>query len=219
MDRLLNIHTDLPLPEDAGDKVAMVTGDYLYYHYGCDGIDDRGWGCGYRTLQTLCSWVRLQQQQLSLQQDVRQTEPTLQEVQEALVAMGDKPSSLIGSKEWIGSYEICICIDHFYDVPCKILHVSRGAELISKIPDLWQHFQDIGSPVMMGGDCDAASKGIMGICIGQQKTYLLVLDPHFYGDPSFDALRSSSYLLWKALDSFMENSFYNMCLPILKTAR
>ncbi|XP_022092880.1 ufm1-specific protease 1-like [Acanthaster planci] len=217
MARLLNVHRDLPLPQDVGSKVAMVTGDYLYYHYGCDGIDDRGWGCGYRTLQTLCSWVRFRK--LKLNQDSRQTEPSLREVQEALVAMGDKKPSLIGSKEWIGSYEVCICIDHFYDVPCKILHVNSGTELIDKIPDLLQHFQEVGSPVMMGGDTDASSKGIVGICIGQQQTCLLVLDPHFYGDPTFDTLTSSSYLLWKPLDSFMENSFYNLCLPIVKKAR
>ena len=41
-----------------------------------------------------------------LNRDVRQTEPSLREVQEALVAMGDKKSSLIGFKEWIGSYEV-----------------------------------------------------------------------------------------------------------------
>jgi hypothetical protein len=30
---------------------------YEYWHYYCDGFDDRGWGCGYRTLQTIVSWI------------------------------------------------------------------------------------------------------------------------------------------------------------------
>ena len=25
-----------------------VRGDYHYWHYQCDGVMDRGWGCGYR---------------------------------------------------------------------------------------------------------------------------------------------------------------------------
>lgn len=25
-----------------------------------DGVDDRGWGCAYRSLQTICSWFRAQ---------------------------------------------------------------------------------------------------------------------------------------------------------------
>ena len=41
MAKLINIHTGLPLPEDGEGQVAMVTGEYQYYHYGCDGVDDR----------------------------------------------------------------------------------------------------------------------------------------------------------------------------------
>ncbi|XP_071808497.1 ufm1-specific protease 1-like [Asterias amurensis] len=217
MAKLINIHTGLPLPEDGEGQVAMVTGDYQYYHYGCDGVDDRGWGCGYRTLQTLSSWVRSQKS--SHGQATRETDPTLQEIQEALVAMGDKAPSLIGSKEWIGSFEVCICLDHFYNVPCKIVHVNSGTELLQKIPELLQHFQAFGSPIMMGGDSDASSKGIVGVYVGKKNSYLLVLDPHFYGIPTFEILQSSSYLLWKPLDSFLENSFYNMCLPIFRKTR
>ena len=35
---LTSVHSSLP-PEDPG--AALVRGDYLYYHYGCDGVDDR----------------------------------------------------------------------------------------------------------------------------------------------------------------------------------
>ena len=37
---LQNVHDGLALPED-GASVSMVTGTYEYYHYGCDGFDDR----------------------------------------------------------------------------------------------------------------------------------------------------------------------------------
>ena len=32
-----------------------VKGDYTYYHFLADGVDDRGWGGRYRSLQTLAS--------------------------------------------------------------------------------------------------------------------------------------------------------------------
>lgn len=71
-------------------------------------VDLQGWGCGYRTLQTVCSWI---QHQIS-GRDV----PKLREIQQALVAMGDKPDSFVGSKQWIGSLEVAMCLDYFYDV-------------------------------------------------------------------------------------------------------
>ena len=35
----------------------LIKGKYTYYHYECDGFNDSGWGCGYRTLQTIISWI------------------------------------------------------------------------------------------------------------------------------------------------------------------
>lgn len=42
--------------------------------------------------------------------------PSLLEIQEALVQMEDKPGRFAGSRQWIGSYEVCLCLDFFYDV-------------------------------------------------------------------------------------------------------
>ena len=46
----------------SGDEIEEIFGvekeiEYEYWHYLCDGFDDRGWGCGYRTLQTIASWI------------------------------------------------------------------------------------------------------------------------------------------------------------------
>ena len=39
-------------------------------------------------------------------------------------------------------------------------------------------------------------------------------DPHYYGPaPLPEALQDCHMLVWKNVDSFMENSFYNLCLP------
>ena len=84
----------------------------------------QGWGCGYRTLQTMCSWI--QQQQSSPTASAASTAsagttapvrvPSIPIIQQALVTMGDKPSTFLESKDWIGSFEVCIVIDHFYNV-------------------------------------------------------------------------------------------------------
>ena len=66
-----------------------------------------------------------------------------------------------------------------YDVPCKIIHATSSSSqgnvqhgLGSHVNSLQDHFRDFGSPVMMGGDVDASSKGeILG--------YILHLVSHF----------------------------------------
>lgn len=139
----------------------------------------QGWGCGYRTLQTMCSWIKYQleatNQDLcstsypeddstplhlhnedaygicviasvedSVSSSITRHENTLSDIgvsdkitqnislgvgkasinevpsipnaQEALVTIGDKPSEFYGSHQWIGSYEVCLCIDYFFKV-------------------------------------------------------------------------------------------------------
>ena len=52
-DRPVNIHNSVSKPKHQG---YMVRGEYLYYHYMQDGKNDNGWGCAYRSLQTLMSF-------------------------------------------------------------------------------------------------------------------------------------------------------------------
>ena len=101
-----------------------------------------------------------------------------------LFEMEDKPQSFVGSREWIGSFEVCLIIDKIYDVPCKIKHVSTGKDLIHSVDELRHHFQKFGSPIMMGGDQDCSSKGILGVASSiNNDHFLLVADPHYYGKP------------------------------------
>ena len=92
-------------------KVSLVRGEYDYYHYLCDGTDDRGWGCGYRynhleaqhicsskylhklqnkeheldiftrTLQTMLSWLNMKQGKGNV--------PSIRAIQECLVNVGE----------------------------------------------------------------------------------------------------------------------------------
>ena len=51
----MSLHLQVPALPNM-QEVSMVRGEYDYWHYMCDGVDDRGWGCGCRTLQTNISW-------------------------------------------------------------------------------------------------------------------------------------------------------------------
>ncbi|XP_048251745.1 ufm1-specific protease 1-like [Haliotis rufescens] len=115
-DLQLNVHEGIAPP---GSDVAMVTGDYDYYHYGCDGVDDRGWGCGYRTLQTLCSWVH--RQPMGAGGATSHPVPSITDIQKALVAMEDKGQAFLGSRDWIGSVEVALCVDFFFQVSVLVL--------------------------------------------------------------------------------------------------
>ncbi|XP_076333048.1 ufm1-specific protease 1-like [Tachypleus tridentatus] len=221
MELIENVHVCLNLP-DLSEKTSLVRGIYNYYHYTCDGVDDRGWGCGYRTLQTICSWVHYE---LNINASFKEYPerktgpvPTIQEIQKALRTMGDKPDSFVGSREWIGSVEVAMCIDFFYNVLCKILHLKSGSELKETVNEFHRHFDCFGSPVMMGGDRDCSSKGIMGICSTSEESYLLVVDPHYSGrSTTKETLQILEFVKWYPLSSFMESSFYNLCFPQLKS--
>ncbi|XP_076843499.1 ufm1-specific protease 1 [Brachyhypopomus gauderio] len=207
---LKNPHEGLLQPLADCDRCSMISGKCLYYHYGCDGEDDRGWGCGYRTVQTMCSWLYY-----GSRCGRSRPPPNLLEIQQVLVAIGDKPASFLGSREWMGTYEAAMVLDQLYGIPCRIVHVrSGGGELEQAVMDLHHHFLSSGCPVMMGGDRDNSSKGVLGVCTGKQGSYLLIMDPHYYG-PALDkeSLQGQGWVSWKPVKALDSCSFYNLCLP------
>ena len=106
-------------------------------------------------------------------------------------------------------------IDSIYDIPSKIIHVASGKQLADHFETLENHFSKFGSPVMMGGDRDASSKGIFGTMTSKNgDKFLLVVDPHYWGKKVEEkTLYERNWISWKRLDEFMESSFYNLCLP------
>ena len=195
-----------------------------YYHYGCDGFDDVGWGCGYRTLQTMCSWIRaqmLEENKKRLMEKTVRPVPTILEIQQILHECGDKPLRFVGSKDWIGCFEACLVIDCLYDVPCKIVHCDPGS-VLNRQNELISHFQKFGSPGMMGGDLDNASKCVLGVGLDQTNdASLLIADPHLYSKQTISKqfLVENDWLKWSKL-SYFDNfdSFYNFCLPQKKSS-
>lgn len=123
-------------------KQSLVQGKYAYHHYMQDNFNDDGWGCAYRSLQTLCSWFRFQGYS-------ENSIPTHEEIQRYLVKVGDKQSNFINSRQWIGSTEVSMCLNGFMNVDSRIMHVSSGSELASKGSELAYHFESQGTPIMV----------------------------------------------------------------------
>lgn len=111
-----------------------------------------------------------------------------------------------------------IVLNQLYGVLSKIIHVSNGKELIDHIPHIVKHFHEFGSPIMMGGDRDCSSKCIVGLHTSAKGVYLLIVDPHFVGRArDAEHLRNDYWIKWQSLDDFIDNSFYNLCLPQVKS--
>jgi len=203
MDLTQNVHEIVKSP---GIDAVTASGQYHYWHYCCDGKDDRGWGCGYRTLQTMISWLIQNVPGLS-----SKCVPSISEIQGCLVSMGDKPGSFLDSRDWLGSVEVALVIDQLLGVPCKLVHVSPGIDQSRAIiQTLKSHLSKTGCPAMMGGDRDAASKGIFGASEGG----LLVVDPHYDGKPiSARELAEQGWVRWVNIEELCKHSFYNICLP------
>ena len=107
-------------------------------------------------------------------------------------------------------------VDKVFDIPSKIIHIPKGKDITKNLPAIRSHFESLGSPIMMGGDQDASSKGVFGVTSSRNgKDFLLIVDPHYYGKDlgDFNQLYKDGWVQWKPVDEFMHSSFYNLCLP------
>ncbi|KAM4594923.1 ufm1-specific protease 2 [Fundulus diaphanus] len=203
---LRNPHVVLTHPALDNGKVYLVQGFYSYHHYMQDRVDDNGWGCAYRSLQTICSWF---QQQGYVERCV----PSHKEIQQALVDVGDKQTSFVGSRQWIGSIEVQAVLDHLLGVTSKILFVSQGSELASKGRELANHFLSEGTPIMIGGGVLAHT--ILGVAWSETTGEIryLILDPHYTGAEDLQVITEKGWCGWKGPDFWDQTAYYNLCLP------
>lgn len=206
---LTNVHVGLRPPKTAsapGAQTAVVSGRYVYHHYMQDRMDDSGWGCAYRSLQTLGSWFKLQGY-------VDRDPPSHREIQQCLVDIGDKEAKFVGSRQWIGSTEVNYVLSQLYGVESKILHVSSGEDLVSKGRALLQHFNSEGTPVMIGGGVLAHT--LLGVCFDEESgdTEFLVLDPHYTGGEKLETVQGKGWCGWKDGAFWDATAYYNMCMP------
>lgn len=202
---LVNPHQSL-LHKGVMGKISIVDGLYSYHHYMQDNFDDNGWGCAYRSLQTIFSWYRLQ----------GYTEvpiPSHRKIQQCLVDIGDKPFTFINSKQWIGSTEVSFVLQTLLNIDVKILCASSGEEMSALIPQLVNHFDTQGTPVMIGGGVLAHT--ILGVSYDEssREGKFLILDPHYTGIDHLPTIINKGWCGWKTKDFWKKDAFYNMCLP------
>ncbi|XP_076151109.1 ufm1-specific protease 2 [Alosa pseudoharengus] len=203
---LRNPHEHLNHPNLEGANLYLVQGVYSYHHYMQDRVDDNGWGCAYRSLQTICSWF---QQQGYVERAV----PTHKEIQQALVDVGDKPAAFVGSRQWIGSIEVQAVLDQLLKVTSKIMFVSQGSELATKGRELANHFEIEGTPIMIGGGVLAHT--ILGVAWSESSGEIryLILDPHYTGGEDLQTITEKGWCGWKGPDFWDQQAYYNLCLP------
>lgn len=170
---LANVHSGLL--QNLKGTVRTVKGTYSYFHYMQHNFNDNGWGCAYRSLQTLISWFD-HQGYINIDKI-----PSHRDIQQVLIDIEDKRPSFLNSKGWIGSQEVGYVLNTLYGIQFKILFVNSGTELANKGRELCSHFEKQGTPIMIGGNNLAHT--ILGVEFNENTGSLkfLVLDPHYTG--------------------------------------
>lgn len=115
------------LKTETKDKFSQyyVKGLYEYYHYGDHNFNDQGWGCAYRSLESLLSWFRLQQK-LNLH-----SVPTVSEIQNIIDLIDcTSDQKLSNSKNWIGATEVSWVVKKLTGFDCRILHIKDGKDIV-----------------------------------------------------------------------------------------
>nr|XP_016940349.1 probable Ufm1-specific protease 1 [Drosophila suzukii] len=197
-------HTILAPPTEGGETLT-TRGGFTYFRYGCDGHQDAGWGCGYRTLQSAISWIHRRR-------GCGDHVPSIWEIQQILVALGDKGPKFQGSRDWIGTLEEFYVIDVLHQLPCKIVHARElsSPEILGQIRSYFEKYQGF---IAMGGLSDTSSKAITGYHrSAEDRVFLQVVDPHFVGVPSSgQQLIDQGFVRWVPVDEFPAST-YNLCL-------
>ncbi|XP_063979793.1 ufm1-specific protease 2 [Diachasmimorpha longicaudata] len=187
-------------------STSLVKGLYAYHHYLQDNFDDSGWGCAYRSLQTIFSWFRLQGY-------TDHPIPSHKAIQKCLVDIGDKTPNFIGSKQWIGSTEVGFVLETQLGISVRVLCAATGEQMEDQVMSLKEHFQCQGTPVMIGGGVLAHT--IIGVAHNEETNEIkfLILDPHYTGSEDVKIIVSKGWCGWKGLTFWKKDAFYNMCLP------
>lgn len=229
---LCNVHSSIIDKSGVkGTTHGIIDGIYTYHHYMQERFNDNGWGCAYRSLQTIISWFKHQGYIYS--PDVKRHEanqeaktlklldslerewrvPSHQEIQQVLVDVGDKQENFIGSSKWIGSQEICFVLSHLFNIDSKFISVNSGSELAYKGRDLCHHFETQSTPVMIGGGVLAHT--IIGCDFNDKNGDIsyLILDPHYTGSEDLPTILKKGWCGWKKNSFWDKSSFFNLCLP------
>ncbi|XP_067838707.1 ufm1-specific protease 2-like [Heptranchias perlo] len=201
---LRTVHKYIPLPDTEKFKISVVHGSYTYHHYLQDDINDSGWGCAYRSLQTIISWFKYQGY-------IDSPIPTHVEIQQMLVNIGDKAPDIVGSTDWIGSFELRTILNTM-GLTAKVLSLRAGSDISAAARNLATHFEDQGTPVMVGGEPLAHT--LLGVAWNEDsgETKYLILDAHYTGEDDWASVVDKG-VEWKPEEFWDPSEPYNLCLP------
>ena len=189
----------------------FVRGPLRYMHYGAQDFADHGWGCGFRTCQSMLSWL-----------DPRNPPPTIPQCQAAIPGYS-------GGREWMGVPDAVALLDSFHGATVIVRHLPahRSANAMAAlVAELVRHFDGGGGPVMVGGFGDVKSKTVVGVRGVGGAAQLMVWDPHYSGSDTAQAheqtavgeaarnrLWDGGWVAWRGLDALRPDSFYNLGMP------
>lgn len=102
-----------------------MKGCYEYFHYGDHNFNDQGWGCAYRSLETLLSWFKLQQKLQLL------TVPTVPEIQNLIDIIDcSSQQKISNTNTWIGATEVSWVVKKLTGHDCRIIHIQDGKDIV-----------------------------------------------------------------------------------------
>lgn len=197
---------------DETTKTVFVRGQYEYCHYMQDNVDDSGWGCAYRSVQTLVSWYRMQfysSKDLPMIADIQMLLKRIDEANKDIV---------IGSKTWIGTVEGMLLLQDYLGVECRMLHCHDAADMARQVPQILKHFEQEGTPIMMGAGEYAYT--LVGLCSDSASAEVgfMIVDPHYTGADTLKSILQKGWVGWKNLEFFEKTTnggFINLCLPMV----
>jgi hypothetical protein len=78
---------------------------------------------------------------------------------------------------------------------------------------LLKHFQEEGTPVMIGGGLLAHT--ILGVHYSQTTgdIQFLILDPHYTAGEDLKTILNKGWCSWKKVEFWDQQAYYNLCMP------
>jgi hypothetical protein len=196
------------------ENIVSCQPNFYYYHYNVDKCNDWGWGCAYRSIQTILSWFVENFNVTSHVLDIAEIQTLLPRIDFA----HDKLQ--VGSKSWIGCLEASGILGELSGgrINCRVLHARTTQEIESFFfTEVRDHFIRSGCPVMVGAGNYAFT--ITGVISAEKSVF--VLDPHYCeNDGGSDVQRaiSKGFVGLKSISKFFDfkkvrGDFMNILLP------
>jgi len=231
----INVHLKVEIPEavksapepNSSWLVAVARGLVDYAHYRQENYEDQGWGCAYRTLQTIVAWywnhgfISSASDRSKFQRFL-----TIDEVQQELILLGETTREQLDRNPWISAVEASLVLRSKFRIDSRIIPIFSQAQCVANLRKLVRHFREIGSPVLLAGNLRAM--GILGVCMNKDsgEGYLLLLDPHYRGRDDLDEILNKDFDLragkrlprwcsWRSVtEAIQPDTSYSILLPL-----